>query len=302
MAGVLSGPGDGGTVFELTDVVLGAFLILIFLVGVGLLVRDAMEKPRPQRSVGYRRSRRRRLRFKKSVDKSGLVRYSREADGGVGVIGSPYAPIWSDPEYGGTPDQVAVIGLAWALTEDTHRYVLPVWNWKNAASAAGALTVEHVRWEYTDGGFTEAKSWDPTDPLDRWPWYRQLDYTGLFRVESLSQLAQVVNKLAEEHKRVSLFGLNEESRFVDVVHRLNGQTRPELPDLIETGEWFIDLFWGVDINIDRFLIATQSGGEARFETVLAETRDRIAEYERTLKTGDNTLDGSAALARLQGRT
>ena len=72
--------------FELTDLVLGTFLIIVFLVGVGLLVREAIEELRPQRSVGYRRSRRPRLRFRKSVDKSGLVRYSREADGGVGVM------------------------------------------------------------------------------------------------------------------------------------------------------------------------------------------------------------------------
>lgn len=269
-------------------------------------------------SFGYRLGERPRLRFAESEDDSGLVRYTLGSFGGVGVVEDNFLyyrlpdfdlrqpppraehPYW---EFGASrPYEIALVGLAWALTKDTERYIIPHWNWKQAAEAAGASKVQHVRWEYRGDGFIEARSWEPTDPPDKPPWTRRLDYTGTFRVEGLPQLSQVLRKLADEGKQMSVFGLRDGSRAADVVQRLGAETRPELADLLEDSEWFIDLAWGYSYQTDQFQIATWPSGRPRFEAVIDEFRERIDHFELSTSNIDNLPDYMAALARLQGRT
>lgn len=268
-------------------------------------------------SFGYGLGEQPRLRFTESDDDSGLVRFTLGSFDGVGVVegnvlyyefadfdrGHP-PPRSEHPyhEFGGPPYEVALVGLAWALTEDTERYVIPHWNWKQAAEAAGAHEVQHVRWECYGDGFIEAQSWEPTDPPDKPPWTRRLDYTGMFRVDALPQLSRVLKELADEAKRMTLFGLRNESRAAEVVQSLSGQTRPELSDLIDDGEWFIDLAWGYSYEADRFLIATRASGQPRFEAVVDEFRERIDAFELSIPNIDNTADYMTALGRLQGRS
>jgi hypothetical protein len=244
-----------------------------------------------------------------------MVWYTLESFSGVGVVESHFDYLqlpefdWERPpprsehpywEYGGHDDQIVIVGLAWALTENTERYVIPHLNWKNASEAAGAHSVDHVLWEYSNGAFTEARSWEPTEPPNKPPWTRQLDYTGFFPVESLPELSYVYRELAGEAKRVNLFGLTDASRYAEIAQRLNAPTTPEMADLLGPGDWFIDLTWGYSYEIDRFTVATQAGGESRFEAVINTFRERIDDYEQSLEDIENLPDYMTALARLQG--
>lgn len=145
--------------------------------------------------------------------------------------------------------------LAWELTAGRSRFAVPAYYRDEAAQLRGMNreAVQLVRWEYevdveqpdwltADIGFVPARACVPLRPmLD--PWQREhAGFAGLFNVTSFRHLTDLALAVAgDATMEITLFALHDPGRATVLASTLNQAHRPDLTEILQPGDIFVDL-------------------------------------------------------------
>ncbi|WP_410809513.1 hypothetical protein [Micromonospora sp. 067-2] len=145
--------------------------------------------------------------------------------------------------------------LTWELTAGRSRFAIPAYYRDEAARlrSMSREAVRLVRWEYevdveqhewpiADVGFVPARACVPLPPaLD--PWQREhVGFAGLFDVASFRHLTDLALAVAgDATSEITVFALEDPDRCRLLASTLNQAHPPDLAEILQPGDIFVDL-------------------------------------------------------------
>ncbi|MFY1652145.1 hypothetical protein ACN27J_14770 [Solwaraspora sp. WMMB762] len=157
--------------------------------------------------------------------------------------------------------------FAWALTAGRSRYAIPAYYRDQAAQLLGIdrEAVQLVRWEYevdsessewpaADVGFVPGRACVPMrPPPDQWE-RDHAGFAGLFTLDSFDDLLNLHLAVAgDASSEVTLFALSDPDRAELLAAALNQDDRPDLADILQPGDIFVDLTVAHDLGFTSTL-------------------------------------------------
>lgn len=145
--------------------------------------------------------------------------------------------------------------LAWELTAGRSRSAIPTYYRDEAAQLreVGREAVQLVRWEYevdveqpewltADIGFVPARACVPLWPAAD-PWQREhAGFAGLFALASFRHLTDLALAVAgDATSEITLFALRDPGRTRLLASTLNQAHHPDLAEILQPGDIFVDL-------------------------------------------------------------
>jgi hypothetical protein len=259
----------------------------------------------------------------KRADVAGLCRRVHCPGYGV-VVEKPNQHLLtaSWPDEGPTPyseyavngsfaEEVAVyLGFAWRLTEGLRRWAIPAFYHEPAVRRLGRGCI-YVDWEYDvdaqattpetrDRGFVPARASVFVRPEPTAYQRAHRAHAGLFALEDFSDLVNLVlATLADASAEVTVFGLADADGIDRLTAGLRGDTRPELSELLEGGDRFVDITISSDLGYyDSLIVASKEDIGEEVSALAARYQRAVERYESRVEQ-TTTLDAiRAELARL----
>lgn len=145
--------------------------------------------------------------------------------------------------------------LTWELTAGRSRFAIPAYYRHEAARLRGMNdeAVRLVRWEYevdveqpewfiADIGFVPARACVPLQPAPD-PWQREhAGFAGLFNLASFRHLTDLALAVAgDATSEITVFALQDPGRSRLLASTLNQAQRPDLAEILQPGDIFVDL-------------------------------------------------------------
>lgn len=162
--------------------------------------------------------------------------------------------------------------FAWALTANRSRYAIPAYYRDEAAQHLGIdrEAVQLVRWEYevdsehsewpaADVGFVPGRASVPMRPWsDQWE-RDHAGFAGLFKLDSFEDLLNLHLAVSfDASSELTLFALSDQDRAALLVAALNQDDRPDLADILQPGDIFVDLTVAHDLGFTSKLTVKAS--------------------------------------------
>ena len=209
-------------------------------------------------------------------------------------------------------EEVAVyLRVLWQLVRGREVLGAAVYYAADAAAALGQPG-SAVRWQYeTDAegppGYVSRKGFVPArssvqirpTPTPEQKWIR--DKSLLFRIHDVREAGALLRStLGDAAGEVYVFGTSE-YRALEIIERLRGETCPELEQLLQSDDIFVDLGIGVDFGYnDYFLAASRAPIRPILAPIVEKAERAIARYEERVNAFTSPAAVLALLAELAG--
>lgn len=187
-------------------------------------------------------------------------------------------------------------GFIWRLAEGLEGFGTPHCRADGAHIRSG-IDFSPINWEYqikydglktaqmTDVGFVRVRKW-----MKR--------ISGLFRIRSFEDLINIQDADDEgPRSEVNLYYL-QGGRERDLLNALQSNTRPKLENILNDGEFFVDLGLGIDWREHTILIKSRQDMSIKIEHLESEYGSAIKSYKSVIERLADTDGGIAALKKL----
>lgn len=200
-------------------------------------------------------------------------------------------------------EEVAIyLGLIWRLSENYTRMALPSY-YRETSSIILGKNYSNVLWEYRvenkdcykDLGFNIGRSWSNITN-------RVVNEAGIFEVNSFHEFILLQNSVQREaSSNINLYCLNSPKRKEVLIEKLHANKAPNLINVLEENEIFINLAIGSDPGYcDVLLIKSKNDIEGQINKIVKEYTCSIMDYENSVDKIQTLDQFLTAMARIIG--
>ena len=202
-----------------------------------------------------------------------------------------------------TEDNIIFSTFIWQILKDKKSFGIPCY-YRDEAKAILKKDFDFIAWEYDleydeceihmaepkDNGFVKGRSCIPIRPEPSEWQKKHKDLAGLFQVESYSDVIGLeLATFGDATSEISFFGLNTNDKNF-LIQKLSTTKRPDLTDILEQEDIFIDLLIGQDMGYWTCLsVYSKTDISSLIKNITTDIYNKCKLYEENID-GIKTID------------